>query len=60
MKLGDFDSSTTVPGYGLKPKPHLNICYTSLFMLGTVENRVPEEIMPLNMHISGVHLHVTI
>ena len=42
VKLGDFDSSTTVPGYGLKIEPHQNIRYASVLPLGTMGYRAPE------------------
>ena len=49
VKLGDFDSSTTVPGYGLKIEPHQMIRYASVLPLGTMGYRAPEVIMPLNI-----------
>ena len=45
VKLGDFDSSTTVPGYGLKIEPHQMIRYASVLPLGTMGYRAPEVII---------------
>ena len=42
VKLGDFDSSTTVPGHGLKIEPHQMIRYASVLPLGTMGYRAPE------------------
>jgi len=42
VKLGDFDSSTTVPGFGLKIEPHQMIRYASVLPLGTMGYRAPE------------------
>jgi len=42
VRLGDFDSSTTVPGYGLKIEPHQLIRYASVLPLGTIGYRAPE------------------
>ena len=42
VKLGDFDSSTTVPGHGLKIEPHQTIRYASVLPLGTMGYRAPE------------------
>ena len=42
VKLGDFDSSTTVPGHGLRIEPHQMIRYASVLPLGTMGYRAPE------------------
>ncbi len=42
VKLGDFDSSTNVPGHGLKIEPHQMIRYASVLPLGTMGYRAPE------------------
>ena len=42
VKLGDFDSSTTIPGFGLKIEPHQMIRYASVLPLGTMGYRAPE------------------
>ena len=43
VKLGDFDSSTTVPGHGLRIEPHQMILrYASVLTLGTTGYRAPE------------------
>ena len=42
VKLGDFDSSTIVPGFGLKIEPHQMIRYASVLPLGTMGYRAPE------------------
>ena len=42
VKLGDFDSSTTVPGHGLRIEPHQMMRYASVFTLGTTGYRAPE------------------
>ena len=47
IKLGDFDSSTTVPGHGLKIEPHQMIRYASVLPLGTMGYRAPEVAMHL-------------
>ena len=47
VKLGDFDSSTTVPGYGLRIEPHQMIRYASVLPLGTMGYRAPE----VSMHL---------
>ena len=42
VKLGDFGSSTTVPGHGLRIEPHQMMRYASVFTLGTTGYRAPE------------------
>ena len=42
VKLGDFDSSTTVPGYGLKIVPNQMMSYANVLPLGTMGYRAPE------------------
>lgn len=42
VKLGDFDSSTIVPGHGLNIEPHQLIRYASVLPLGTMGYRAPE------------------
>ena len=61
VKLGDFDSSTTVPGYGLRIEPHQMIRYASVLPLGTMGYRAPEVSVYSNLlvHIkctcTGIH-----
>jgi len=54
VKLGDFDSSTTVPGYGLKIEAHQMIRYASVLPLGTMGYRAPE----VNMITVLIHLYL--
>ena len=58
VKLGDFDSSTTVPGHGLKIEPHQMIRYASVLPLGTMGYRAPE----VNIHYydSVIKQYVTV
>ena len=49
VKLGDFDSSTTVPGHGLKIEPHQMIGYASVLSLGTTGYRAPEVFVYFNI-----------
>ncbi len=51
VKLGDFDSSTTVPGYGVEIGPDSIIRYASILALGTIGYRAPEVCM--NVVLSG-------
>ena len=57
VKLGDFDSSTTVPGHGLRIEPHQMIRYASVLPLGTMGYRAPEvsvysnKLVHVNVHI---------
>ena len=60
VKLGDFDSSTTVLGYGLKIEPHQMIRYASVLPLGTMGYRAPEVIMPLNISDVRNYMYLTI
>ena len=42
VQIGDFDSSTTVPGYQLQLEEHQMIKYASVLPLGTMGYRAPE------------------
>ena len=42
VKLGDFDSSTSVPGHRLNIEPHQLIRYASVLPLGTMGYQAPE------------------
>ena len=42
VKLGDFDSTTTVPGFGIKDITNQMIKFASILPLGTSGYRAPE------------------
>ena len=42
VKLGYFDSSTMVPGFGLRIESHQMMRYASVLPLGTMGYRAPE------------------
>ena len=59
VKLGNFDSSKTVPGHGLRIEPHQMIRYASVLPLGTMGYRAPE-VKHIIYSIMLIHIHIHI
>ena len=54
VQIGDFDSSSTVPGYQLRIEEHQMIRYATVLPLGTMGYRAPEVRMIYLMYCSYI------